>query len=135
MAKKQWVRGERGRGARPPEAEKAVIVAACDRLIDEFFVPRFLPGIRPTAFNYPVAIRGKWHGNRFRFIQRFRSDRADDAFAPEFDAPFARLDYVGRDRFDVSYYRHTEKWFCLYRYVSLAQALQLLRDDGHFHPV
>jgi hypothetical protein len=26
-------------------------------------LPRFLPTIRPTQFNYPIYILGKWHGN------------------------------------------------------------------------
>jgi hypothetical protein len=30
--------------------------------------PRFLPTIRPTQFNYPIDILGKWHGNHYRFV-------------------------------------------------------------------
>ena len=44
------------------EAEKARVTDACERLIDDFLKPRFLPSIRPTEFNYPVDILGKWHG-------------------------------------------------------------------------
>jgi hypothetical protein len=86
------------------------------------------------SFNYPVAILGKWHGNKYRFLQRFHSDDPD-ALEPEFDAPFARLEYVGRDCFDVSWHRHTGEWWCLYRSVSLTEALQLIESDGHLHPV
>ncbi len=39
--------------------------------------PRYLPRIEPTSFNYPVDIYGKWHGNKYRFIQPFRSDHPD----------------------------------------------------------
>jgi hypothetical protein len=63
-------------------------------------MPRFLPEIRPTEFNYPIAIYGKWHGNKYRFITRFRSNHPN-SIRPEFEAPFARLDYVGRDRFGL----------------------------------
>ncbi len=52
----------RSQGALSP-AEKAAITAACQRLIDEILKPRFLPAIRPTKFNYPVDICGKWHGS------------------------------------------------------------------------
>ena len=55
------------------QTEKAAITAACQRLIDEVLKPQFLPVIRPTEFNYPVDICGKWHGTRYRFIQRYRS--------------------------------------------------------------
>ena len=46
------------------EAEKADVTTACERLIEDFLKPRFLPAIRPTTFNYPVDILGKWHGTR-----------------------------------------------------------------------
>jgi hypothetical protein len=28
-------------------------------------MPRFLPTINPTQFNYPIDIRGKWHGTSY----------------------------------------------------------------------
>jgi hypothetical protein len=53
-------------GNKPPPAEKAAITAACERLIAEVLQPRFLPEVRPSATgNYPVAIEGKWHGNKY----------------------------------------------------------------------
>ena len=117
-----------------PAGEKDVITAACERLIAEVLKPRFLPEIRPTEFNYPVDLYGRWHGTKYRFIQRFRSDRAD-VIASEFDAPFARLEYTGRDRFDIGWYRHTGTWYRLYHAVSLSEALRLIESDGHLHPV
>ena len=54
-------------------AEKARFTAACERLIDQVLKPRYLPSIRPTKFNYPVDILGKWRGAQYRFIQRYRS--------------------------------------------------------------
>src|SRR5216683_1015314 len=48
-------------------AEKSAVTAACQHLIDDFLKPRFLPTIRPTQFNYPVDILGKWHGTKYRF--------------------------------------------------------------------
>ncbi|WP_245439594.1 hypothetical protein [Microvirga aerophila] len=110
------------------------ITTACERLLAEVLRPRFLPAIRPTSFSYPVAITGKWHSNKYRFLQRFRSDDPD-ALEPKFDAPFASLGYVDRDCFDVSWHRHTEEWFCLYRSVSLTEALRLIESDRYPHPV
>jgi hypothetical protein len=78
------------------EAERARVTAACERFIDEFLKPRFLPSIRPTEFNYPVDILGKWHGAKYRFIQRYRSGFPEN-LGEEFDAPFARLDWISPD--------------------------------------
>ncbi len=130
MNKKRWIYV----GGKPSDGEKEAIVGACEKFIADILKPRFLPKITPTQFNYPVDIFGKWRGGKYRFMQRFRSD-SPDAIKPEFDAPFARLEYVGPDRFDLSYFRHTGRWFRLYRGVSLAEALTTIENDMHFHPI
>jgi hypothetical protein len=114
-------------------AEKAAVTAACERLIDEFMKPRFLPVIRPTEFNYPVDIQGKWHGTKYRFTQRYRSGFPENR-GEEFDAPFARLDWISRDKFDIQWHRHTGEWFRLHRSLALAQAIETLKSDGLLHP-
>jgi hypothetical protein len=68
MARGGWVYIGGRAGNKPPAGEKSVITAACEKFIAEVLMPRFLPRIRPTKFNYPIAIYGKWHGNKYRFI-------------------------------------------------------------------
>jgi hypothetical protein len=46
----------------------------------------------------------------------------------------ARLEYVSRDRFDLSYHRHTGEWYCLYQRITLNEALALIADGMHFQP-
>lgn len=116
------------------EAERIAVTAACQRFIGEFLKPRFLPVICPTQFNYPIDILGKWHGSRYRFIQRYRSGFPGN-FGEEFDHPFVRLDWVGRDRFDIQWHRHTGAWHRLYRGLSLAEALSTIQSNGILHPV
>ena len=134
MTRKQWVYVGGRAGNKPPESEKRAITAVCETFIAEVLKPRFLPEIRPTGFNYPIDLYGKWHGNKYRFIERFRSDHPD-AIVPEFEAPFARLEYVRPDRFDLSYRRHTGEWICLFQFISLAEALRLIESEVHFHPI
>jgi hypothetical protein len=114
-------------------AEKSEVAAACQYLIDNFLKPRFLPTIRPTQFNYPVDILGKWHGTKYRFIQRYRSGFAENR-GDEFDAPFARLDWISHNRFDLQWHRHTGEWFRLHRGLTLTDAISKLRSDGLLHP-
>jgi hypothetical protein len=107
MARKQyrtWVRV--ARPVLPDEAEKRAIIAACEAFIRDVLKPRFLPEIRPTDMNYPVDIRGAGAGGRYRFIQRYRSGFEDNR-GEEFDAPFARIDRMGPDTFDIHWMRHT----------------------------
>ena len=115
------------------EVEKASVTKACERLIEAFFKPRFLPAIQPTTFNYPVDILGKWHGTKYRFIQRYRSGFPEN-LSEEFDAPFARLDWISPDRFDIQWHRHTGAWFRVHRNLALANAIETLKSDGLLHP-
>jgi hypothetical protein len=116
------------------EAEKSAVTEACERLIGEFLKPRFLPVIRPTEFNYPVDILGKWQGAKYRFIQRYRSGFPKN-LGEEFDAHFARLDWISRDRFDIQWHRHTGEWFRLHSGLTLVKAIETLRSDGILHPL
>ena len=134
MARGQWVHTGGRSGKKPPEAEKRAITAACERFVENVLRPRFLPEIRPTEFNYCVDLFGKWHGNKYRFMQRFRNDRPDRYTEQEFSSPFARLEYVGRDRFDLAFFRHTEKWWPVDLGVTLDEALELLEKDEIYHP-
>jgi len=122
MARGGWVYIGGRAGNKPPAGEKSVIATACSS--HAFY---------PTKFNYPIAIYGKWHGNKYRFITRYRSDDPN-SYEPEFEAPFARLEYVCRDTFDLSYHRHTGEWLCIFQRVSLADALELLETTPHFQP-
>jgi hypothetical protein len=110
-------------------SEKAAVAAKCDRFIAEFLKPKFLPEIGPTQFNYTVDIFGKWRGNKYSFIQRYRSGFPDNA-GEEFDSAFTRLDHVedsiGDIRFDVMWHRHTGQWWRLHSAVSLDEALGLI---------
>jgi hypothetical protein len=133
MARGRWVYVGARAGGKVPPAHKLAITVACEKLIAEVLLPRCLPEIRPTEFNYPIGITGKWHGNKYRFLTRYRSGHADNR-GEEFDAPFARLEYVGPDRFDLSYFRHTEEWFMLHRGVSLTRALRLIASEELLQP-
>src|SRR6266705_2873375 len=93
---------QRRRSTGISEVEKAAVTVACQRFIDEVLKPRFLPVIHRTEFNYPIDIHGKWHGARYRFIQRYRSG-FPETMNQEFDSPFVRLDWVARDRFDIQW--------------------------------
>lgn len=133
------VRGERSwvRVKTLSKEEKDAIAATCDKFIAEVLKPRFLPEIRPTQFNYPVDIFGRWRGNKYSFITRFRSGFADNC-GEEFDSPFTRLDHVEEDlaetRFNVMWRRHIGQWWPVHASVPLEEALRLIETDGVLRP-
>ncbi len=116
------------------DLEKQAIIAACETFIREVLKPRFLPEIRPDTWNYVIDIQGAWAAGRYRFFQRYRSGMEHNT-GEEFDAPFARIDRMGRDRFDIYWMRHTGKWWRLHVGVTLVEALRILETDGVLHPV
>jgi hypothetical protein len=135
MAQKQpklWRRTPRP--TLPDEAEKQAIIAACEAFVRDVPKPRFLPEITPTAWNYVIDIHGAWAAGRYRFMQRYRSGM-EHVHGEEFDAPFARIDRMGRDAFDIHWMRHTGTWWRLYSGVTLVEALHILETDAVLHPV
>lgn len=128
-----WVRGKT-----LTRDEKAAIAAVCDRFIAAVLKPRFLSDIRPTEFNYPVDISGKWRGSKYSFIQRYRSGFPDN-LGEEFDSAFSRLDHVeeclDEIRFDVMWHRHTGQWWRLHTSVTLEEALRLIETEPLLQPI
>lgn len=119
--------------------EKAAIAGICERFIAERLKPRFLPEIRPTEFNYPIDIFGKWRGSKYSFITRYRAGFEDNR-GEEFDDPFTRLDHVEENvaetRFDVMWRRHTGQWWpwSAGREVTLEEALLQIESEGMLQP-
>ena len=130
---KVWLARRTKRPALPDEPEKRAIIGACEAFIRDVLKPRFLPEITPTEWNYVVDIHGAWLAGRYRFMQRYRSGMEHNR-GEEFDAPFARIDRVGRNRFHIYWMRHTGKWWRLHSGVTLAEALSILETDGILHP-
>ena len=117
--------------------EKAQIGARLDAFIAETLVPRFLPKIRPTEWNYPIDLHGKWRGSKYSFIIRYRSSWPDN-LGEEFDSPWLRFDHddehFAEPRFYIFWMRHTGKWWPLHYSVPLEVALHLIEIDGILQP-
>jgi hypothetical protein len=132
--RRQWVRvASKPRPSQASETEKKAIIAACEAFIRDVLKPRFLPEIRPDKWNYVVDLRGAWAGGRYRFMQRYRSGMEHNR-GEEFDAPFARIDLMAPDNFDIYWMRHTGQWWPLYQGKTLSEALHILETDGILHP-
>ena len=116
------------------EEERQRIVLACEALIRDVLKPRFLPEIRPNNMAYAIDIRGGWRSGRYRFVTRMRSAWPETA-GEEYDEPYARLDWMGPDNFDLQWMRHTGQWWRLHRGLTLEAALDRLITDSHLHPL
>ena len=137
MVKKQktWVYSPK-RQPKPkvPESVKENLEAKASGLVDSILKPMHVkPPRENEQFNYIVDIYTKWFHNYFYFCAKYHCP-GPNAISPFFEAKFARLEYIGNGRFNLSYMRHTGKWWEIYPELSLEGCLAAIRDEPHFLP-
>lgn len=137
MAKRQKTRvysPQRQPKPKVPEAVKTDLEAKANGLGDSILKPMHIkPPREDEQFNYIVDIYTKWYRNYFYFCAKYRCP-GQNAIAPFFEAKFARLGYIGNGCFNLSYMRHTGKWYEIYPELSLEECLAAIRNEPHFLP-
>ena len=139
MAKKKpkrtWVWAPRKPTPPPvPDDLRAEVEAKANALIENFLRPTFVK--RPPKdkrWNYLTGISTKWHRSFFYFVGHYASP-GPNALSPTFESKFARMEYAGDGRFNLAYFRHTGKWWEVYRGLTLNESIETIRDHGIFHP-
>ncbi len=82
-------------------------------------------------FNYIVDISYKWHQKYFYLIAKYCCPNPN-AIQPFFECKFARMQYMGDDKFNLSYMRHTEKWFEIAENLTVDECLKSVAEDPYF---
>jgi hypothetical protein len=120
--------------AKPPEATKIAVETRANALIESVLKPAHVkPPPAEPQFNYIVDIYGKWYRSYFYFCARYASP-GPYAISPFFETRFARMEYVGPDRFTLSFMRYTGQWIELLHDQSLDDCLTAIESDAWFHP-
>ncbi|MFM1843379.1 MAG: hypothetical protein RLZZ490_2122 [Cyanobacteriota bacterium] len=117
-----------------PELLKKSVQEKADELIENTLKPIYIKA-PPTdpRFNYLADIYSKWYRNYFHFCTTYNCP-GENAISPSFEAKFARMEYMGNDKFNLSYMRHTNQWWELYQDLSLEDCFKLIVEQPHFHP-
>ena len=103
-------------------------------LIENVLKPKHIePLPKGHQLNYLVDITTKWLGSKCYFVSIYRSP-GPNAISPTFETKFARLEYVGDDKFNLAFMRHTGQWVELYEGLSVDECLQAIRNDPWFQP-
>lgn len=117
-----------------PESEKELVQQKCNELIETELKPKYIePPPTDHDFNYRVDIFGKWYRSYFYFCSIFNCP-SPRAISPSFESRFARLEYMGRDCFNVAYMRHTGQWHEILYEVTLKECLSELRNNPLLQP-
>jgi hypothetical protein len=113
---------------------KEEISSKAHELIEKHLKPTHLkPTPENPEWNYLIDIWTKWHQSYFYFCTTYASP-APNALSPNFELRFARMAYVGNDRFNLAYMRHNGQWNEIFFDLSLEECLAAVRDEPHFLP-
>jgi len=127
--------------------DKIEIENSCQPLVKKF-KEQFIKENPDKRFNYLVDVYIRWRGDYLYFCEKFKPARlpagqagptggseSPDRIADEFEIKFVRLEYVGKDSFNFSYFRHTGQWFLVATTMSLNDCLEMMQDNPNFQPV
>ncbi len=132
---KRWVYSPR-KAPKPkvPESVKGELEKKAEKLVETVLKPQHVePPPEEALFNYMVDIYTRWYRSYFYFCSRYHCP-GPNAISPYFEDKFARLEYVGNGRFNLSFMRHTGKWVEIYTDLTMDESLEAVRDDPWFHP-
>ena len=110
----------------------ALLRQQVDRWADAWLTAKFsrlleLRAQDPGPFNYPVAVFSEWRGKAFYLNVRYRarSRRPEDDFVVR----HTRMTLTGFGRFDLAYFRHSDKWFTVYRALTAAECFREIEEN------
>jgi hypothetical protein len=129
---KTWVFGT-PRRTLPGTVKDEVDTKATD-LIENVLKPKHIE-TPPKGYqlNYIVGIETKWLGSKCYFISVYRSP-GPHVKSSTFETKFARMEYVGNAKFNLSFLRHTGQWITLYERLIVDECMKAIRDDPWFVP-
>ena len=137
MAKRQktWIyKPPRGSKPKVPDTIKLDVEAKGREIVETILKPKHIkPPPLDKHCNYIVDIYTKWYRNYFYLCTKYACP-GPNAISPYFEAKFARLEYIGNGRFNLSYMRHTEKWWEIYFDLSIDECIAAIRDESLFLP-
>ena len=86
----------------------------------------------PGPFNYPIAVFSEWRGKAYYLnVQyRARNRKPEDDFVVR----HTRMTLTGFGRFDLAYFRHTDRWFTVYRGLTAAECFREIEENEIFWP-
>ncbi len=117
-----------------PDNLKEELSSKADELVEKHLKPSHLkPRPENPEWNYLVDIWTKWHQSCFYFCTTYACP-GPNALSPTFELRFARMAYVGQDRFNLAYMRHNGQWNEMFYDLSLGECLAAIRDEPHFLP-
>jgi hypothetical protein len=116
-----------------PALEKQLITEKCCQLIETEFKPKYIQPPSDKSGQYIDNIYGKWYRNFFYFCCTYKLTDPE-RISKSFEEKFARLEYIGKDKFNLAYMRHTEKWWEIEQGITLEKCLEEIKTNQILQP-
>ncbi len=89
-------------------ALKSKVESEVQEFAENVLRPKFVqPPPKKPKFNYVIRVMTKWIGGSLYFISTYACP-GPTTISPTFEAKFARMVFVGNDKFNLSFMRHTD---------------------------
>ncbi|MBI2460405.1 MAG: hypothetical protein HYV61_02565 [Candidatus Rokubacteria bacterium] len=123
-----------GTAADVPESMRREVLKRANELLSRKFEPRVpLERRRRHAFNYPIEVFAEGRGRYFYLCTRYRTPGGRPA--DDFVVRSTRLEYTDLGRFNLAYFRHTNRWWTVYAGLSLSECFETIESEELFWPV
>lgn len=136
MTKKVWY--YKPPKPKPDKLTKERIKERCDKFIESVLKPKFISNEQSAVDELNVIdIYSKWWRNFIHFYAKYRDTRPEpgaEAVEPTSDLKLARIEYLGENKYNLAYFRHTGKWWVIFYEISLEECFEAIEDMPHFHP-
>lgn len=114
-------------------AEKAIVKQQADsEVVPTLREQHVKPPPEDDRFNYIEGIDTKWYRHYFYFFATYCVP-GPNAISPSFESKFARMEYLGKDSFNLAFMRHTEEWVTI-QSGSADECFQEILAGGWFTP-
>lgn len=133
-AKKVWMFAPaKALKAKVTEEIKRQVEETTNKLLDEWKTKYIQPPSKDHQFNYIVDLYSTWYRCYLYFCAKYACP-SPMAIAPFFEARYSRLEYIGEDRFNLAFMRHTGQWIETHRGLTLDECIEAMKLDPFYHP-
>ncbi len=116
-----------------PNHEKTSIERQCQPLIEKLKL-QYIQENPDRKYSFLVDIYTKWYRDYVYFCGKYKSE-SPNRIADEFEEKFVRLKIINKNKFDISYMRHTGKWVPIVSGLTLSECLEMIENIPTLHPI
>ena len=134
MSPRRSPRGSASPSSVPELVKRDVTARATELLSRKFMIhPDNQAEARRLGFNYATSVFGEWRGRSYYLCAKYRTSRGDPE--ADFVVRTTRMTYTALGRFDLAYFRHTNRWQLVYPALTVAECFEAIEEEEILWPI